>query len=225
MTAPAEVTPTAPVSPAAPDPQTPAAPVSAAVVKPVPDALKPAEPAPKPDSAKATPAPDASKPTDPNAKPDPIPPVVPEKYELKAPEGMEIDAQLVEAVTPVFKKHGLSQEAAQEIADIHAAHVKTAKEAQDQAFKAMTESWKQETIKALGAEHVEQLAFAAKTRDRFLSKETNELLESTGLGNHPKVVSDFINLGKAISEGRLVDGARGPQGATPQTLFPSMQNP
>lgn len=221
-------TPAEPVSPAAPAPQTPAAapaPVSAAVVRPVPDALKPAEPAPKPDSSKETPAPDASKPADPNAKPDPIPPVVPEKYELKAPEGMVIDDKLVEAVSPLFKKHGLTQEAAQELADVYAGHAKAAKEAQDQAFKDMTESWKQETIKALGAQHVEKLAFAAKTRDRFLSKETNELLESTGLGNHPKVVSDFINLGKAISEGRLVDGARGPQGATPQTLFPSMQNP
>ena len=222
MTAPAD-----PTTSAAPDPQTPAAPApaSAAVVKPVPDALKPAEPAPKPDSAKATPAPDASKPTDPNAKPDAIPPTAPEKYELKAPEGMEIDSKLLEAVSPIFKKGGLTQEVAQELADVYASHAKAAEEAKTQAHNATVESWKQETIKALGADHAEQLAFAAKTRDRFLSKETNELLETTGLGNHPKIVSDFIKLGKSISEGRLVDGARGPQGATPQTLFPSMQNP
>jgi hypothetical protein len=58
-----------------------------------------------------------------------------------------------------------------------------------------------------------------------MSKETIEVLENSGLGNHPNIVADFIKLGKSISEGRFVEGKGTPPGASAQTLFPSMQNP
>lgn len=214
-----------PISPAAPDTQVPAAqaPTSAAVVKPVPDALKPAPVAPKADSAPATPPTDAAKPTEPKNDV-PIEPVVPEKYEIKAPEGMEIDSTFVEQLTPVLKELKIPQEGAQKLADAYAAKVKADVEAQAKAFNDLKESWKQETIKDLGADHAEQMAFAAKSRDRFADKELVELLDNAGLSNNIHVNRFFIKLGKSISEGRLVEGVNAQGGATPQTMFPSMQN-
>lgn len=213
------------VSPAAPDTQVtaPAAPTSAAVVKPVPDALKPATPAPKADSTPVTPPTDAVKPTDPK---DTVPtePVVPEKYEFKMPEGMEIDNQLVEAITPVLKEAKVTQEVAQKIADAYSAKVKADAEAQAKAYNEAIEAEKSDTVKALGADHAEQMAFMAKTRDRFFSKETIAMLEARGSANNVHFVQDMIKIGKLISEGRLVEGVNAQGGATPQTMFPSMPN-
>ncbi|RPH41491.1 MAG: hypothetical protein EHM87_19600, partial [Burkholderiales bacterium] len=50
--------------------------------------------------------------------------VVPEKYEIKVPEGMTLDQAFLDKVTPVFKKHNVTQAAAQEIADIYIANMK-----------------------------------------------------------------------------------------------------
>lgn len=42
-------------------------------------------------------------------------PVVPEAYELTAPEGMDLDADLVAEAAPIFKEMGLSNEAANKL--------------------------------------------------------------------------------------------------------------
>lgn len=46
--------------------------------------------------------------------------IVPEKYdEFKVPEGMELDKEMMNEATPLFKEIGLSQEKAQKIADLY----------------------------------------------------------------------------------------------------------
>jgi hypothetical protein len=156
---------------------------------------------------------------------------VPEKYEIKVPDGMTLDQGLLDTLTPVFKELKLTQEGAQKLADAYAPALKAmaektladAKAQEDQNFQKFVQERKDETIKALGANYKEQMSYAARARDRFASKELREKLELSGLSNDIDVIKLFIDLGRAISEGKFVDGKpENPGNANPvKTLFPS----
>lgn len=133
---------------------------------------------------------------------------LPEKYEVKV-EGFEIDNALIDTLSPVFKKYGLKNEAVQELAQAYAPIVAKQFAAQREAalgaWKAEIETWKNESIKMLGANADVEMALAARFIDKFGGPKLRELLNDTGLGNHPEVVKAFIKAGKAISEDVFVD--------------------
>jgi hypothetical protein len=76
-----------------------------------------------------------------------------------------------------------------------------------------------------GAKLDENLAVARRAVDAFGSPALKELLNTTGLGNHPEVVKAFYKAGKAISEDGFVRGQpKGPatESDLAKSLFPSM---
>lgn len=135
---------------------------------------------------------------------------VPEKYEVKLPEGMALDEKLLEKVSPIAKKYGLTKEAFQELADVYAEHQKTIGEQYDKSMKEnfdkFVEEQKKETIKELGANVQEKLRFVAKIRDYAFSPQTIEVFNASGLANNKYFINDLIKLGQTISEGKVVDG-------------------
>ena len=137
----------------------------------------------------------------------------PEKYEdFKMPEGFTIDKVLMEKATPLFKELDLTQDKAQKLVDFDIERQKSATTAQAEAFKKYLTDSKKETIAALGADYKEKLAYVAKVRDRFLSKETQELLEASGLSNVNSLVQDLIKIGQSISEDKMEEGKHGEPG-------------
>ena len=133
---------------------------------------------------------------------------VPEKYEIKPPEGMQLDQAMLEKAVPLFKEFKISNEGAQKFATIYAEGLQAIQKQQEESFKAYKENAKTETIKELGANYKQELAYAAKVRDRFLSPETVETLNAVGLANDVHLIKDLIKLGKLISEDRLIEGKR-----------------
>ena len=133
---------------------------------------------------------------------------IPEKYEFTAPEGMTVDQALVEKVTPIFKELQLSNVQAQKLAAVYAEQLKASQTEQKVAFDKFKEESKNETIKALGATYKQELAYAAKARDRFLSPETVEILNATGMANNISLIKDLIKIGRLVSEEKFVDGKR-----------------
>lgn len=142
---------------------------------------------------------------------------VPEKYELKVPEGMTLDTALMEKMTPLFKEIGVTQEQAQKLADAYAPYVKAQVEATQKAamdnFKAITDGWKTDTLKILGAEPDKAMAPAAKFLNTFGTPALREMLEETGLGNNPELVQAFIKAGKAIGTDSFADANNQSTGA------------
>jgi hypothetical protein len=139
---------------------------------------------------------------------------LPEKYDVKVPDDMKADMSLLDKMTPAFKELGLSQAQVQKLVDVYAPQVKAQTEAQAKAFqdaqeanyKAFLETERKNTLEKLGPNAKEQLAYAARSRDRFLSKETQELLNHAGISNNFNFISDLIRIGKLISEDKFVDG-------------------
>ena len=153
----------------------------------------------------------------------PTEPVVPESYELKMPDGVELDSAAAEEFTAIAKELKLDQAAAQKLADVGAKMAQRQAEAHAQLVETWTEQVK--TDKDIGGDKLEEnLGIARKAIDTFGSPELKALLNSTGLGNHPEVVKLAYKVGKAISEDRMVSGA--PKGNTAndpaKKLFPNM---
>ena len=139
---------------------------------------------------------------------------VPEKYEVKLPEGMEKDTSLLEKISPVFKSMNITGEQAQKLVDVYAPHIKEQMELQakksletaEANFQKFVSEERKNTMDKLGVNAKDELIFAAKSRDRFLSPETQNLLNASGISNNFNFISDLIRLGKSISEAKLVDG-------------------
>ncbi len=174
------------------------------------EAAKPAEAAPK---AEDKPATDADK------KVDERPLGAPEAYaDFAAPEGLELDAEVLGDLKSVAKELNLPQEAAQRIVDLG---VKL-QQRSTEAWKAQTQQWAADVRndKEIGGEKLaENLAVVKKVMTTFSSPAFDALLDSTGLGNHPELVKTFHRIGKAISEDGFVPGGRAGTDNGAQRLF------
>lgn len=131
-------------------------------------------------------------------------PKAPENYDLKLPEGMTVSQEVTGKFTELAKKHGLSQDAAQdlysEISPLMAQH-------QAAVLTNIDAQWQEQTRsdQEFGGEKLdENVAVAARAIDTFGSPELKELLNKSRLGNHPEVVRFAYRVGKAISEDTLV---------------------
>ena len=129
---------------------------------------------------------------------------VPEKYELKPPEGMTLDEDRLAKVTPVFKKLGLTNEQAQGLSDYYSEMQKEQAATNEATLKDWREKSSKETMDALGANAKTELAYVAKVKN-LLSKETIEALNASGIGNMKHFIYDMAKVGRLFSEEHLVD--------------------
>lgn len=145
-------------------------------------------------------------------------------FALKAPEGRQFDAEVLNTYTDTAKTLGLKVEAAQALLD-KVAPVLEAR--QTQQIAEVRAQWESDTKadKEIGGDKLTaSLATAKKALDAFGTPELRQLLESTGLGNHREIVRAFAKAGSAISEDMFVSG--GSTNAAPRdiakVMFPDM---
>lgn len=147
---------------------------------------------------------------------------VPETYELKMPEGVELDKAAADEFTAIAKELKLDQATAQKLADVAAAQALRRVEQHVQQVTAWAEQVKAD--KEIGGDKFdENLGVARKALSTFGSPELAKLLDDSGFGNHPEIVKAFYKVGKAISEDRFVGGAAKGNDTDPaKKLFPNM---
>lgn len=129
----------------------------------------------------------------------------PESYEFVMPEGVEIDEQAAGEFSEIAKELKLPQDQAQKLVDLYAKRV----QGQLETHKATVESWATavKADKEIGGDKLpESLSTARKAVETFGTPELKNLLNTTGLGNHPEFVKLMYRAGKAISEDRFVIG-------------------
>lgn len=130
---------------------------------------------------------------------------VPEKYEFKVPEGVELDPVRVAEFENVAKTLQLSQEQAQRLVDLAATREVQLQEQHLETVK----GWGEEVAKDKVLGKPENQAIARRAIDTFGGAELKQYLESTGLGNHPLLVKWAYEVGKATSEDGFVGGREG----------------
>ena len=134
-------------------------------------------------------------------------PAVPEKYDIKVPEGQEIDKDALSVFEPVAKELGLSNEQAQKLVDIYGKAI-APKLLQQQAdsWQKQVSDWSEavKNDKEIGGKNLtENISVAQKALDTFGSPVLKEFLETTGLGNHPELIKAFVKIGKSIGEDKF----------------------
>lgn len=80
---------------------------------------------------------------------------------------------------------------------------------QVQAQQKKCDAWIQQTQALLGEKWQEEVSRAVRAADVFGGPELRQLLEETGLGNHPAIVRTFAQVGKRIAEDVSATGAPG----------------
>jgi hypothetical protein len=129
---------------------------------------------------------------------------VPDKYDIKPPEGMTLDETRLAKVAPVFKELGITNAQAQGISDYYAKIVKEDAATNEATLKNWHESNVKETMDALGANAKTELAYVAKVKN-MLSPETIEALNASGIGNLKHFIYDMAKVGRLFSEEHLVN--------------------
>jgi hypothetical protein len=173
-------------------------------------------------------------------------PVVPEKYDLKLPDGSKLDPAFVERTAAIARELGLDQKGAEqllanrtkEIADVTAAlkapDLKTGLGAgplwiaRDDAFRKEAFADKQfgNGDKATFDTHIEQAQQGLKILEQG-SPDVRALLNESGWGSHPVVLKALASLGKRGAEGAQVRGQGGAGErvkSAAEQMFPSMYN-
>ena len=149
----------------------------------------------------------------------------PEEYgTFDLPDDFDMNQDTLAEYHTFAKENNLTQEQAQRGVDM----VAQMKQAEMQQWVEQQKSWV-EDAKAdaeFGNDKFdESISVAVKARDSFGTSEFNEMLDSSGLGNHPEMIRFLHRVGKAISENSVVVGGTTTAQLTREAvLYPSMQN-
>lgn len=151
---------------------------------------------------------DAAPPPDPEAPA----PLTPDSYTLALPEGFTLDDTLMSEAKTLFAEAKLDPKSAQPLVDIYV----KALQAQAAQAAATAQEWltaSNALPEFQGEMRKTSLATIGRFMDEYGSPEVKQVLEATGLGNHPALVKLIHNAAKALNEGGPVpSGTPTPQG-------------
>lgn len=133
-------------------------------------------------------------------------PIEPDYSDVKAPDGYQVDAEVMAEITPVLKELKCSKENAEKLVAAGSMLVKRTLEAQQTALEEQHEAWKKEVLADKELGKPENIAIANRAIDTFGDEGLKEITKA-GLGNHPSFVRFCLNIGKAISEDSAVISA------------------
>lgn len=234
-----------PEAPAAPvTPPAAAAPAPAAAV-PVP-AAPAADPAAAPPAAPAptsSPAPAGEKqqnqslltaePPAPEGEkgPDGTPPA-PVELDIKPPDGVALDDKRFQAFKQFAVESKLTKDAAQKVLDMYAENLREYAKTTQNAWATQMAEWAKSAKDdpEYGQQNLgSSLTIARKAIDKFGTKGLKEILDASGMGNHPELVRFFVRVGKSLAEDSVTGAVAGAPSATMtdeekylRTMYPSM---
>lgn len=137
----------------------------------------------------------------------------PEQYaDFTAPEGVKFDDAIMGEFKATAKKLNLSQEAAQELVNLGAKMAGGFNSNIEQTIVKAKAQWATDAKadSEIGGEQFDaNLAKANQVFHTFGTPALKELLEKSGLGNHPELVRWAFRVSKEIGEDKLVRGDKG----------------
>jgi hypothetical protein len=159
-------------------------------------------------------------------KKDVDPAAIPDKYDLKTPEGVALDEAALAEFEPIAKELKLTNEQAQKLADLHTKRMQETDKANAEQWKQTTAKWVDDVKadKELGGANLDTSVRHAQTAlNKFGTPELLAQMDATGMGNHPELVRVFARIGKAMAEDNFIQsGKDGVIGDPAKRLFPSM---
>ena len=144
-------------------------------------------------------------------------PVIPDKYEFKLAEGLEIAPAVAEEFTGIAKELGLSQAGVDKLLDLHGRLMLESVK----AAEAQRDSWANECAKQ-GLATPQAMANAKLAVDTFGGGEAMNVLVQTGAAWHPAIQKMLQNIGSLLQEDTGPDGKpAGKQPSAADMMFPN----
>lgn len=154
-------------------------------------------------------------------------PTAPEKYEFQAPEGSALSPDVLSEFEVTARELNLSQDAAQTLISKMAPAMQKAQQAEVARLRTEWAEASKVDKEFGGEKFAENLAISSKAVNTFGDQELKDILEQTGLGNHPAFIRAFYKAGKQISPSAFVAGglstSANDQTPTAKRLYPDMK--
>lgn len=134
------------------------------------------------------------------------------KYALKMPEGIELDADLAEALGPEFKDLGLTNAQAQKLVDKYVSAIQAKEAKRGEAWAQTINKWADDAKadnEIGGTKWDGTVSNARRAVERFGTPELREYLNASGGGNHPELIRFMAKVGAAIGEDQPAGGGSG----------------
>jgi hypothetical protein len=144
---------------------------------------------------------------------------VPEKYELKLPDGAVLNPKRLDGIAQYAKEHALTSEQAQALVERENSILLEVANEQDQLFKTQVDNWKKEIEqdRELGGERFKENAeTAARALREIFGPEIADILDETGYGNNPVLFKGAVKLGRLMANDKFVRS--GAHGSEPKSL-------
>lgn len=161
------------------------------------------------------------------AQPDQQQPVIADFTDFTIADGVQMDADVLNDFKGLAKEFGLTQEGAQKLIDLQTALVAKQEQQYQAQLAEQAQQWQAslKSDKDFGGDRYDQsVQTAVKAVEQFGSPELRQLLNDSGLGNHPELVKFCHRIGKALSEDSLVLGGtqQSRESDPAKRLFPNM---
>lgn len=140
-----------------------------------------------------------------------------DKYEIKTPEGVEVNQELIGKLKEVAFKNGMLPKQAQALVEWYINEEKASAEATAEKIKTETVEQLKQLRKEWGEEGFKKQTTLANyvVRD-VVGEEFASYLSESGLGNDPQIIKAFAQVGKALGESKLLGDGAGKLGKTRQ---------
>lgn len=140
---------------------------------------------------------------------------VPDSYDLKAPEGSELNKEELDHWTPIFKDAGLSNEQAQTIADAALPYINEVVQQQQQSVIDQYNAAQEQQLNELkadkefgGANWDKTTQEAQNAIRQFGGEDFTQFVTDMGLGNNATLIKVFAKVGRAIGDTQLGNGSQ-----------------
>lgn len=139
------------------------------------------------------------------------PAVVPDKYELKIPDGSLLDAAHVDKLTAFAKEQKLTNAQAQVILNREneaVASYVTAHKPGGEVWNKLVTDWESAALvdKEIGGSKevlAANVELGKRVIDRYFPEPIRKFLQESGYGSNPDVLRGFVKLGKAAGEDKI----------------------
>lgn len=130
----------------------------------------------------------------------------PDPSNLSACEDMPFNVAELEAFKNLASEWKLAPEQVEKLQAFSNDIAQRTVESTREQKRAQTVAWAHQTRALYGAGLEREIGFALRAADTFGGPELRQLLEETGLGNHPVVIRTLSGIGRTISEDASTGG-------------------
>lgn len=139
------------------------------------------------------------------------------EYQLQMPEGVQLDQELLTAAVPMLREAGISSDQASKLVPFVSQVQQRFHESQLDQFSELRASWAKDarSDREIGGEHWKETSRLAGVAlhaggAASLTHEARQLLDESGLGNHPSMLRLFRTMGAHIERLERQTGSRDP---------------